>query len=706
MKKELLFHPKSIAVIGASRESDKLGYLVLANIKRYGYKGKVFPVNPKADEILGYKCYQTVHHVPENIDMTVILIPAPFVPDIVEQCGIKGIKTVIIITAGFKEIGKEGKEMEDRIAEIAKNHNIRILGPNCLGFIDTYQKINASFAESMPEKYDVAVFSQSGAVCTAILDWANLNGIGFSRFVSLGNKSDINENDLLLEWENDKAARVILGYLEAISNGPEFIKRASKITEKKPLIILKAGITSAGAKAAASHTGSLAGSETAVSAAFKKAGIIRANSLEELFDYAKVFAYQPLIKGNKIAIVANAGGPAVMTTDAVIESKLELAKLSPITTAYLERKLPPIASKKNPIDVVGDAKADRYKVALEATLSDKGVDGVIVILTPQITTEVEETAKIIVTLSRRYNKPVVAAFMGGKRVEAGLKILNDNKIPAFNFPERAVRVLEAMYQYRNYLNERPNYKVAYFDKDKDRVSYLLGQAEAADIYNLGDSMDSLASKILKSYGIPVAKSIMAKTAEEAAEAAAVIGFPVVLKITSQDILHKTDVGGVKIGLNNKVEAKEAFKEIINSVNAKMPDARVEGITVYHMVRKGQEVIVGAKRDPVFGPVIVFGLGGIMVEVLHDVSFRIAPVSLREAEEMIEETKGSKLLKSFRGGEAYDIEAIADTILRLSHLMIDFSEIEEIDINPLRVNERNKGVIALDVKMVLKENKSD
>lgn len=695
-----LFRPKSIAIIGASREPQKLGYLVLANIKRYGFKGKIYPVNPKAEEILGYRTYPTVHHISDRVDMAVILVPSFIVPETLEQCGIKGIKTVIIISAGFGEIGREGEELEKKVKEIANDHKIRILGPNCLGYIDTFQKLNASFAESMPEKDAIAVFSQSGAVCTAILDWANANDIGFSRFVSLGNKVDINEVDLFEEWENDKAARVILGYLEGIDDGMKFVKTAKRITEKKPLIILKAGITSAGAKAAASHTGSLAGSETAVSAAFKKSGIIRAYDLEELFDYAKVFAYQPLLKGNRIAVVANAGGPAVMTTDAIFQSKLLMANLGPITKVYLKRKLPPTAAINNPVDLVGDARADRYKTGLEAVLADKNVDAVIVIATPQITTEVEKTAETIGILQKKYKKPVIAVFMGGVKISEGLKTLNKYKIPTFAFPERAVRSFEAMYEYSNYLAKS---KAAedIFATDKERVNYLINQAHEAGIYNLGDSLDSLASKILRSYGIDAAKSQLAVTPEEAAEASRTIGFPVVLKITSSDILHKTDVGGVKIGLNNKVEVKEAFKEIMASVKRKASDARVEGITIYHMVRKGQEVIVGGKRDPVFGPVIVFGLGGILVEILHDVSFRLAPVSKKEALEMIRETKGSRILAGFRGGAEYDIEAVADTIVKLSRLMNDFPEIEEVDINPLRVNERNKGVIALDVKMVLK-----
>jgi acetyltransferase len=700
LKKHTLFAPRSLAVIGASDDKEKLGYLVLANIKRYGFKGNIYPVNPKGGEILGFKCYQNIHQVSEKVDMAVILVPAIIVPEVLEQCGIKGVKTAVIITAGFSEIGGEGLVLEEKIKEIATNFGMRILGPNCLGYIDTYQKLNASFSESMPQKYDIAVFSQSGAVCTSVLDWANAHNIGFSRFVSLGNKTDINEIDLLEEWENDKAARVILGYLEGISQGERFIKAAKKITAKKPLIILKAGITTAGAKAAASHTGSLAGSETAVSAAFKKAGIIRANDLQELFDFAKVFAYQPPIKGGRIAIVANAGGPAVMTTDAVFQSRLCLAKLSEITKAYLERKLPKTASINNPIDLVGDAKSDRYKIGLEAVLADKNVDAVIVITTPQITTEVEKTAELIIEMKKKYKKPVVPVFMGGIKIAEGSKVLADNGIPCFSFPERAVKSLEAMFDYHSFKNSKKLPTLA-FTPDKERVKNLISKARTAGVYNLGDSLDSLSAKILKSYGITTAKSILAKNAEEAAEAAQTIGFPVVLKITSTDILHKTDVGGVKIGLNNKVEVKEAFREIMHSVERKSPDADIEGITVYHMVRKGQEVIVGAKRDPVFGPVIVFGLGGIMVELLHDVSFGIAPLSKKEATEMINQTKAAKLLKEFRGGAAYDIDAVAETIIKLSHLMIDFPEIEEIDINPLRVNENNKGVIGLDVKMVLK-----
>ena len=693
---EAFFNPQSVAVIGASRSKEKLGHGVLANLIKYGYPGQIYPINPKADEILGLKCYPSVLDVPGPIDLAIVVIPAQFVAAVLEECGQKGVKGVVIISAGFREAGREGVKRERKIVDIAKRYKMRLVGPNCLGIIDTVCPLNASFAAGMPPKGTIAFMSQSGALCTAILDWALAAGIGFSHFVSLGNKADVAEVDLLEAWENDPHSNVILTYIEGLPAGRKFMEVARRVTRRIPVIAVKAGTTSAGSRAVSSHTGSLAGSERAYEAAFRQSGVLRAESIQHLFDYSLAFAYQPVLRGRRIAIVTNAGGPGVMATDALEREGLSLASLSRDTIEFLRTHLPPAANIYNPVDVLGDALADRYGLALEAVLKDKNVDGVIVILTPQVMTKIEETARLVGEIAARYDKPVLGCFMGEAKVSAGIKILNEHKIPNYPFPERAVGAMRAMMDYRRWL-ERPPLKVEEFEVDREKVKEIFAQVRAEGRVTIGDAE---AREIMQAYGIPIPQSKLARTPEEAVEIAEEIGYPVVMKVASPDILHKTDIGGVKLNIASATDVRDAFDLLVYRATRFMPDAEIWGCLVQEMVKEAKEVIVGMNCDPQFGPLVMFGLGGIYVEALRDVSFRIAPFSRQEAEEMIREIRSYELLKGVRGERPADIAAIVDCLLRVSQLATDFPEIVELDINPLMVKEAGGGAVAVDMRLVL------
>ncbi len=693
---EMFSCPQVVAVIGASRDKEKLGHAVLSNIIEHGYQGQVYPINPKADRILGLKCYPSVLDVPDPIDLAIIVIPNKYVSAVLEECGQKGVKGVIIISAGFREAGLEGVRMERELGAIAKRHGMRLIGPNCLGVIDTICPLNASFAAGMPPRGAIAFMSQSGALCTAILDWALAAEIGFSRFVSLGNKADVGEVDLLAAWEDDRHSKVILTYIEGLSEGRKFMEVARRVTRRIPVIAVKSGSTNAGSRAVSSHTGSLAGSERAYEAAFRQCGVLRAESIQHLFDYSLAFAYQPVLRGGRITIVTNAGGPGVMATDALEREGLSLASLSRETIDFLRDNLPAAANIYNPIDVLGDALADRYALALEAALKEAGVSGVIVILTPQVMTEIEDTAEAVGRIAARYDKPVLGCFMGEAKVGVGIRILNEYKIPNYPFPERAVGALKAMLDYRRWL-DRPPLEIEEFDVDWQRVRGIFEQVRAGGRQAIGDAE---AREIMEAYGIRIPASKLATTADEAVEFAEEIGYPVVMKIASPDILHKTDIGGVKLGISDATDVRDAFDLLVYRATRYMPDAEIWGCLVQKMVRGGKEVIVGMNRDPQFGPLMMFGLGGIYVEALKDVAFRIAPFSRQEAEEMIAEIRAYSLLKGIRGERPSDTEAIADTLLRLSQLVTDFPEVMEMDVNPLIVFEAGRGAVGIDMRLVL------
>ncbi|MGQ9676018.1 MAG: acetate--CoA ligase alpha subunit [Chloroflexota bacterium] len=693
---EALFYPRSVAVVGAAREEGKLGHAVLANIINFGFECPIYPVNPKADELMGLKAYPSVLDIPGSVDLGVIVVPPKAVAGVVRDCGQKGARAVIVITAGFREIGPEGVLAEKEVVRYAKEAGMRLLGPNCLGLINTENNLDATFARNLPLKGSISFMTQSGALATAILDWADRERVGFSKFVSLGNKADVNENDLIEAWRDDEASRVVIAYLEGIADGARFMKSAKTLTKKKPLIMVKSGGTAAGSRAVSSHTGTLAGSDTAYDAAFKQTGVIRARSVENLFDLSIAFAYQPLPSGRRLAIITNAGGPGIMATDAAERLGLTLASFTPETIAALRVSLPPTAALYNPVDVIGDARADRYRAALETVVRDPGVDSVLVLLTPQAMTQIEETARTVVEVKGHVDKPILTSFMGGTEVAPGLEILRQGGVPNYSFPERAVAALSAMSQYREW-KDRPEEKPRRFRVDKAKVASIIRDIRGAGRDSLGD-VDAL--QVFAAYGIPVPVSRLSHSPDESVKIADEIGYPVVMKIVSPDILHKSDVGGVRIGLTSAEEVRAADVAIMANARRYAPDAEIRGINVQWMVPRGRETILGVTRDPTFGHLIAFGLGGIYVEVLKDVAFRVAPLTPADAAAMIQEIRSYLLLRGVRGEEPADIEAIVDALLRLSQLVVDFPEISELDINPLMVMEQGHGAIAVDGRMIL------
>ena len=691
-----LFAPSSVAVVGASENPGKLGNQVLANLIASGFGGALYPVNPKADEILGLKAYPSVSDIPGDLDMIVVVIPNKFVADVLEESGKKGVKAAIIITAGFREAGAEGVALEQELLHVAGRYGMRLVGPNCLGVIDTHTPMNASFAAGTPDQGTIAFMSQSGALCTAILDHALAEHIGFSQFVSLGNKADVDDVALLNVWGDDPGTNVIIAYVEGITDGAKFIEAARTAAAKKPIIAVKSGRTASGSKAVSSHTGSLAGSDAAYDAAFLQSGVLRAESVQELFDWSTAFAYQPLIKGNRVAIVTNAGGPGVMATDALEKNGLVLATLQPETEQRLAEVLPAAANIHNPVDVLGDARADRYVAALDVVIADPGVDGVIVIVTPQTSTEIEETAQALVNESAKSDKPLLGCWMGAKEASRGTQILAKNKIPNYPFPERAVGALGAMLRYHTW-KQQPAVEIETFDVDKKAVVDLLAEVRAEGRTAIGDAE---AQTILKAYGFTTPKSDVAPTPDEAVALCEEIGYPVVAKIASPDILHKSDIGGIIVGVSSADEMREAFDTLIARAKEHQPDATIWGVQVQEMVTNAREIIIGMNRDPQFGPLVMFGLGGIYVEVLKDVTFRVAPMSRIQADEMVRSIRSFKLLTGVRGQAASDLDAVGDAILRISQLVTDFPEIAELDINPLLVREQGQGAVAVDMRLIL------
>ncbi len=690
------FSPHSVAVIGASREQGKVGHEILKNLILGGFHGHIYPVNPNAEKILGKRCFPDVLSIKGTIDLAIIVIPAKLVPKCLEQCGQKKITKAIVISAGFKEIGKYGANIEREMLAIARKYNIRVLGPNCLGLIDTISYLNASFSRVMPISGNISFFSQSGALGTAILDWAITENIGFSKFVSLGNKADISEIDILKLLGDDPHTSVILGYLESVENGVEFIRIARSISEKKPIIITKAGSTSAGAKAASSHTGSLTGSEEAFNAALKKCGIIRANSIQELFNYALAFAYQPVPRGNNIVILTNAGGPGILAADASERFRLNLITPAKGTIDELAAFLPPAAGFYNPIDILGDADADRYKNTLDVLLKDRKSDGVIGILTPQAMTEITRTADVFGEASMNTNKPILSVFMGEYTIKEGKDRLTQYRIPNYAYPEQAVEAFGKMWEYKLWIN-RPPQKFINYDVNKKHAREIIEQAKKEDILVLSEQK---AREILSAYHFSLPEYFVAETSDMAVKYAENIGYPVALKIVSPHILHKSDVGGIKLDLQTPKEVIHAFHDIVSKCKRFIPRAFLQGVAVQKMFKNIREVILGMYKDPQFGPLIMFGLGGIYVEIFKDVTYRVAPVSEDEAISMIKDINSYPLLKGVRGQKSADLDAVVEAIIRFSQLSIDFPEICDADINPLAVMDSGKGVVALDARFTI------
>jgi acetyltransferase len=701
-----IFNPKSIAIIGASDEEGSVGYALMKNFIDLGFEGKVYPVNIHKTEILGLKAYQSVEQIPEPVDLAVIATPAKTVPEIVEQCGKAGIKGLIIISAGFKEVGAEGKALEDKILEIKNKYGLRIIGPNCLGIIRPSVKLNATFINKTPKSGNIAFISQSGALGSAILDWAIHENIGFSNFVSVGSMLDVDFGDLIDYFGTDPKTRSILMYIEGLTDARKFMSAARHFARTKPVIVVKAGKYTESAKAAASHTGSLTGEDVIYDAAFKRAGIVRVEEIADLFNCAEVLGMQPLPNGPNLVIITNAGGPGVMATDALIARGGKLAKLSPKTMEYLNSILPHYWSRGNPVDILGDAKADRYKAVLEACLNDENVDGVVIIYTAQAVAEPVEIAKSIVEVckNRGYqSKTILTSFMGTGAVEEANRIFNQNSIPTYSTPEQAVKTYLYMYQYKRNLEllyETPEELPVDVAPPKRPIMVIMRNAamENRELLN-----EAEAKKLLEYYDFPVVKTAVAKTPEEAAAIALQIGYPVVLKILSPQIIHKTEAGGVILDINSEAELREAFECVIERAKKYNPNAEILGVTVQPMVKKrGYEVIVGAKTDPLFGPVILFGMGGIGVELFKDFSIGLPPLNQTLVRRLMEETKVYQLLKGYRNVPPANLKLLEELIVRFSQLLIDFPQLKEVDINPLLIDENDASII--DARIVIDREK--
>lgn len=693
--------PKSVAVIGASSRPDSVGMAVFRNILFSGYKGIVYPVNPKTKSILGVRAYPSILEIADDVDLAVVIVPNTMVSKVVSECGEKKVKGVVVITAGFKEIGEKGLKLERELVEVAKKYGISVIGPNCVGIINTDPEIslNATFARPfVPKAGNIAFVSQSGAFGVAALEYARKRDISLSKFISVGNKADVNENDLLLVLKDDEKTKVILFYLEDLVNPSEFMELAREISEKKPILVIKSGRTLAGAKAASSHTGALAGSDEIYNAFFMQAGVIRVDSLEELFDCGVTFSTQPPPRSNRVAIITNAGGPGIVATDAIVKGGALLASLEDKTKEKLSKVLPPTASLQNPVDIIGDAKEERYESAIKYVLEDPSVDGAVIICTPTVFTNLEAIARTIRDIVPRYGKPVTVSFMGTEDVEKATKILEEEGIPNYLFPEIAAKVMAKLCEYGWWIKRPLTGVKKYEDVDKERARRIIEKAK-----NEGRSFlpEPECYEILKAYGFPIPPLSFSKNFDECVKASEQIGFPLALKIVSPDILHKVDVEGVRLNIEDKEHLLKAYNEMMERVKSNRPEANIWGVLVQKMIKGGKETIIGMKRDNLFGPVIMFGLGGVYVEAMRDVSFRIAPLRELTAKKMIKEIKGFKILEGFRGEPPSDIESIEDCLTRLSQLVMDFPEIEELDINPLMVLQKGKGSLVVDARIILR-----
>lgn len=696
--RNIFLSPQSIAVIGASEKSG-VGKAIFSNIIN-GYKGKIYPVTPSNPTVSGLRAYKSVLDIPQNIDLAVIATPNRIVPAVMEEVGRKNIKGAIIVSAGFKEVDQQGALLENEVAAIGKKYGIRIIGPNCLGIMSLSKQsmMNATFLKITPEYGNIALVSQSGAICAATVEDAMAQGIGFSKVISMGNKVDMDENDILELLSEDLETTVIVMYLEDVHDGRRFMEIAKKITgeNKKPIVVLKAGKTPEGAKAAISHTGALMGADEVYDALFIQSGVIRVDTMQSLFELATAFSKQPIPSTKAgIVIVSNAGGPAIISTDECSKYGLKMADVSSLKED-LTKVIPSHGSTRNPIDLVGDADSGRFERVLSKVLPASNVGAVVTMCTPSATLDYNELAKTIVKTSKGTGKTVLAALMGLAEGTENKQILSEGGIPHFMYAEPAIKTLEAMNRFGAWL-ERPKDRPKHFPVDQEKIKTVFYNVRKAGRVNL---LEEEGYEVLAAYGFPTPKNILVTSEEQCIRAANEIGYPVVLKIASPDIIHKSDAGGVKVGLNNNDEVQRAFRSIIENARKYRTDAKIQGILVQEMVQSGKEIILGSKKDPLFGSLIMFGLGGIYVEVLKDVIFRLAPVGQEEAKRMVDSIKTVKLLKGVRGEKPSDLQSIIDNLQRLSQLVTEFPEIEEFDMNPLLVFEEGKGACAVDVRMTL------
>ncbi len=698
MSFQSLFYPKAIAVVGASRKEKTVGNDVVKNLVKQGFQGGIYPVNPSAEELYGKKVYAKLADLPEKIDLVVIAVPAKFVPQVVSEAAAQGAQAAVVISAGFKEIGNV--ELEAELTRICVASGVSLVGPNCLGVINSEIQMNASFAATMPDVGNVAFVSQSGALCTAVLDYAKELGIGFSKFISIGNKADVDELKLIQYLAEDPKTSVIALYVEQLAEATKLISVIRSTTQgqnPKPIIMIKSGRTAAGASAVASHTGSLSGGDAAYDALFNQSGVIRANSISELFEFAKIFSKNKLQKLENVAIITNAGGPGVLTTDEVSDNGLQLAQLTEETAIALKAVLPPAASVKNPIDVLGDAVSERYEQALKLVEKDPNVDGLIVVLTPQSMTEIEQTAQAIIQLRKTSVKPIAVSFMGHEIVRPGVELMKAAGIVTTHFPEQAARAMAVFGKFytwsQTYVGEIRRFK----DVDTAAVVKIFAEAKAKGQTSFPEAQ---ALEILQAYNFPLLKSFKAATAAIATELLANDQGKYAMKIVSPDILHKSDVGGVMLNVTAETVAAK-FAEMMKTVANRKPDAKLEGVLLMEMApSNGTELILGVNQVPGLGTMIMFGLGGIYVEVFKDVAFAFAPLTETDARRLISSLHSSALFAGVRGQEPVDVEAMVESICRLSQLVTDFPEIVELDINPLLGLAVGQGAKVLDARVVI------
>lgn len=682
------FSPKGVAVIGASRESHKLGYGVVRNLVEHKFPGEVYPVHPAAAEILGRKCYPTIADVPDPVDLAIIIVAAPKVPAAVAACGQRGIKHVIVPSGGFREAGEKGAALEAELAATAEKYDVKVMGPNCIGSIDTHTPLNTTFVVGMPRAGDIGFVSQSGAMCAVVIDWAQGKGIGFSRIVSLGNQVGVTETETLAALGNDPNTRVITLYMEGVSNGEAFIRTAAKVARRKPIIAIKGGRGKGGAQAVASHTGSLAGSTEAYDAAFARAGVLRADSMQEMFNWARALAWQPLPKGNRVAVLTHAGGPGIMAVDAIEAAGLTLAPLTAETKSTLKKQLPPAASVHNPVDILAGPGVGTYALALEALLTDPTVDAVLVIMAPNDWFLPTSLADTVADIAARHRKPVLTAIMGeiSTAADDARAILSRRRIPNFTFPEEAPSALAAMWHRKQWLDAVESTPFTLQQVDR---------AAAQTALDAGDFTDALAA-----YGIALPPSEFAATPADAIRLAETMGYPVALKLVSADITHKSDVGGVVLNLSDGEAVARAFGQIMDAARAANASAKLDGVLVQKMLTGGQELIIGARRDPQFGALVLVGTGGVEVELVRDVATAIAPLSPAQAERLLDETIAGKRLHGWRNISPADRTAVIDALVRLSHLAADFPQIAEVEINPFYALPM--GGFAVDVRGVVRQ----
>ncbi len=690
------FNPKGVVVIGASQEPTKLGYLLATNLHRSGYKGAVHFVNLKGGTLFGRSIYTSVLDVPDPADLAIILIPAQFILSALNECGQRGIRAAIIGAGGFREIGPAGLKLEQEMLEVASQQGIRLIGPNCIGLLDTHLPIDTTFLPPPgPTPGDVAFLSHSGAICAAAIDWARGQGYGISRLISLGNQADVTETDLLAPTAADGHTQVIALYLEGIRSGREFIKQARSVIKSKPIIALKVGRYESGRKAISSHTGALAGEENAYNAAFRRAGVLRAETSEEMFDQARALAWCPLPKGNRVGVLTNAGGPGVTAADALESLGLKMAEFSPETIKALADILPPAASLQNPVDMLASAGPDQFSACLRTMLADPGTDSVMVIFpTPPLHTA-GAVAKSLIPIIHQAEKPVVISLMGERLIQEAVEHLRAARIPEYRFPERAAAALAALVERVDLLKQAAEEPIKVQDVQPDLVREIIDNRQ---IKNHLSAIET--ARILNAYGISSASLKLAKTEDEAAELAAEIGMPVVLKVASAEISHKTDVGGVLLNLADVKSVRGGYQNVLAQARAAMPDAKLTGVYVQEMVPRGQEVIIGAVQDPQFGPLMMFGSGGTEVEGLKDLAFGLAPLTDLEIKSMLQKTWAGRKLSGYRNIPPADIQAVKEVLIRLAQLAWDFPELDEIEINPLRVFSDGQGAAAVDIRMRL------